>query len=211
MTTIPRRPPGANTHDPPAAKSSSSWKDGTSARLRRTRSKAPFVRAVDGSSKDGEEVRRRGARERAIEEGIASLGDTDLVTLLLGTGMAGRSVAVVASELLDRFGGLEGIANLGPAVLAGQSGLGLAKTMRVVASLELGRRALERSARPRQALPTPAAVAGWFASRLGPLAHEEMWVISPDGRNGMRDETRGRARPTWRRGHRRRHPPVGAR
>ena len=131
---------------------------------------------------------RRVGRARA--EGIASLDDTDLVAILLGTGTAGRSVAVVANDLLERMGGLQGLSRLGPTALADHAGLSLAKAVRLAASLELGRRSFERTARPREPLRHPSAVAGWFASRLGGLDHEEMWVVALDGRNGMRGTRR---------------------
>jgi DNA repair protein RadC len=33
---------------------------------------------------------------------------------------------------------------------------------------------------------TSAEIAAWCVARLGPLEHEQMWVVSLDGRNGMR-------------------------
>lgn len=129
-------------------------------------------------------------QRRALEEGVASLDDTDLVNLLLGTGVADQPVAAVASGLLERIGGIEGLSRLGPAALADQLGLGLARALRLAASLELGYRWFERSTRPRERLRKPAAVATWFNSRLGRLDHEEMWVLALDGRNGLRGTRR---------------------
>lgn len=129
-------------------------------------------------------------RGRALAEGVASLDDTDLIAILLGAGIAGQPVALIASRLLERCGGLEGLSILGPTALAEQPGLGLAKATRLAASLELGRRSFERSARPREPLRTPAAIAAWFHARLGRLEHEEMWVLALDGRNGLRGTRR---------------------
>jgi DNA repair protein RadC len=36
----------------------------------------------------------------------------------------------------------------------------------------------------------PDKVADWFIRRVGPLAHEELWVLSLDGRNGLRGARR---------------------
>jgi DNA repair protein RadC len=131
-----------------------------------------------------------GPRERALEEGVVSLGDADLLAIVLGTGLAGRPVTLVSAAVLDRFAGLEGIARLGPHALAEHPGLGLVKALRIAAALELGRRAYERAVRPRPPVRTSAAIAAWCAARLGPLEHEQMWVISLDGRNGMRSARR---------------------
>ncbi|HTN87381.1 MAG TPA: DNA repair protein RadC [Sorangium sp.] len=131
-----------------------------------------------------------GPRERALEEGIWSLGDADLLAIVLGTGLAGRPVTLVATALLARFSGLEGLSRLGPHALAEHPGLGLVKALRIAASLELGRRAFERAVRPRPPVRTSASIAAWCAAHLGPLEHEQMWVISLDGRNGMRGARR---------------------
>lgn len=131
-----------------------------------------------------------GPRERALAEGVGSLGDSDLLAVVLGTGLPGRPVAMLSAALLQHFAGLEGLARLGPHALAEHPGLGLAKALRVAAAIELGRRAQERAARPRHPVRTSAAIASWCAAHLGPLEHEQMWVVSLDGRNGMRGARR---------------------
>jgi DNA repair protein RadC len=127
-----------------------------------------------------------GPRERALDEGVAALGDADLLAVLLGTGLAGRSVALVAAGLLERAGGLENLARLGPAAIAEHPGVGLAKALRIAASLELGRRCARRAARCGAALTSSAAVAARMTPELAALAHEEMWVVCLDGKNQVR-------------------------
>src|SRR6185369_5967048 len=95
-----------------------------------------------------------GPRERALAEGIWSLGDADLLAIVLGTGFVGQPVTLVSAALLAHFSGLEGLARLGPHALAEHPGLGLAKALRIAASLELGRRAHERAVRPRPPVRT---------------------------------------------------------
>lgn len=126
-----------------------------------------------------------GPRERAQSDGTGTLGDADLLAILLGTGLAGRPVTVVAAALLDRFGGLGGLAKVGPAALAEHPGVGMAKALRVAAALELGARA----SRPPAGLVTvtsSAEVAAYMGPRLAQLAHEEMWLLCVDGRNRVR-------------------------
>jgi DNA repair protein RadC len=131
-----------------------------------------------------------GPRERALAEGIWSLGDADLLAVVLGTGLVGQPVTLVSAALLSRFSGLEGLARLGPHALAEHPGLGLVKALRISASIELGRRVVKRAMRPRPPVRSSAAIAAWCAAHLGPLDHEQMWVISLDGRNGMRGARR---------------------
>lgn len=131
-----------------------------------------------------------GPRERALAEGVSSLGDAEIVALLLGTGSAGRPVARAALKLLEAAGGVGALLGATPFALAEVPGVGLAKAVRVVAALELGRRALARSAEPREPLSDAAHVARWAAPRLAHLEHEQMWLLSLDGRNALRSARR---------------------
>ncbi|MDI3291406.1 DNA repair protein RadC [Polyangium sp. 15x6] len=132
----------------------------------------------------------RGPRERALEEGISMLSDADLLAIVLGTGHVGCNVFRLANDLLDRVGGLEGLGRLGPSAIAEIPGVGTAKALRLLAGLEIGRRSLMRSIRPRPAVCNSAAVAAWFTSRLAWREYEELWVISLDGRNCLRSARR---------------------
>jgi DNA repair protein RadC len=125
-----------------------------------------------------------GPRERALEEGIDQLGDAELLALVLGTGTRGRSSVEVAASLLDVVAGAP--TRTSPHVLAQHPGLGHAKALRLAASLELGRRMAQRASLPREPLRAPSDVAAHFRARLGGLPHEEMFVASLDGRNGVR-------------------------
>lgn len=131
-----------------------------------------------------------GPRERAIDEGAAQLGDAELLAILLGTGLAGRPVTLVATALLEAFGGLAGLSRAGPHALAAHPGVGLAKAVRVAAGIELGRRVAERAGRPREPLCSSREVAAFLDAKLAPLVHEEMWVLALDGRNGLRASRR---------------------
>ncbi len=122
----------------------------------------------------------------------SNLGDVDLLTLLLGTGSAGESVALSAAALLDRSGGLEGMARLGPHALA-RRGIGPAKAARIAAAVELGRRALLRSlAEERAVFDCFERVVHWAQPRLATLEHEEVWLLSLDGKYGLKSARRNR-------------------
>jgi DNA repair protein RadC len=118
------------------------------------------------------------------------LADSDLVALLLGTGGGGVRVDALAKMLLDGAAGVEGLSRLGPHALAAWPGVGAAKALRLAAAFELARRAHERRARPRAAVKSSAEVAAYAAARLGALDHEQMWIFSLDGRNGLRSVRR---------------------
>jgi DNA repair protein RadC len=126
-------------------------------------------------------------RERALSLDLARLGDVELVALVLGTGSAGQSVSELARELFDAAGGLEGLLRSAPHGLAARRGLGPAKATRLVAALELGRRAMLSSLAHRiPVLDSFDEVVDWARPRLAGLDHEEVWLLSVDGQNGLK-------------------------
>jgi DNA repair protein RadC len=128
-----------------------------------------------------------GPRERAAEAGVESLGDSELVAIVLGTGSAGVPVRALAASLLEDQGGVAGLARAGMGQLAEVTGIGPAKGARLAAAVELGRRALfaaSLDANPK--IPDRAAVEGWARPRLATIDHEELWVLALDGRHGLR-------------------------
>ncbi|HVU05055.1 MAG TPA: DNA repair protein RadC [Polyangiaceae bacterium] len=126
-------------------------------------------------------------RERALLHGPGDLADSDLLALVLGTGMAGASARAVAARLLDESGGLLALSRRTGAELGDRVGVGPAKAARVLAALELGRRAalVALAPSPRR-MSSFDDVAAWARPRLAPLDHEEVWLLALDGRNGLR-------------------------
>jgi DNA repair protein RadC len=127
-----------------------------------------------------------GPRERALHLGLDALNDTELVALVLGTGGAREPVGVLASRLLASCGGLAGLARAGLGELANRGGVGPAKAARLAAAIEIGKRMAEAQEETKARLPDPAAVHAWAAPRLARLEHEELWLLSLDGKNGLR-------------------------
>jgi DNA repair protein RadC len=128
-----------------------------------------------------------GPRERAAQVGVDSLGDAELVAIVLGTGCVGLPVAALAATLLDEHGGLSGLARAGIGELGDRLGVGPAKGARLAAAIELGRRAaFAASLEASPKLPDYEAVAAWARGRLAVLDHEELWILALDGRHGLR-------------------------
>ena len=120
-------------------------------------------------------------RERYLVSGPEGLGDTDLLVLLLGTGAAARSARTIATDLLDRFGGLPGLAEAPPRALAEVRGVGDARTVRLHAALALSRRA-NLPGPDRNPVKAPADAARWFVPALEGLVEEELHALYVDRR-----------------------------
>jgi DNA repair protein RadC len=94
-------------------------------------------------------------REKLRQHGARSLGDNELVALVLGSGSRGSGALVVANTLLEARGGLHGLLRASCEDLARINGIGSARAAQIVAALELGRRTLARAPGARLPLQTP--------------------------------------------------------
>lgn len=123
-----------------------------------------------------------GPRERLLTWGVDRLTDRELLALILGTGTRDRPVEQLAGEVLDRLGGLGGVAAASARELAGVDGIGPAQAARISAAISFGRRSLSPS-------PIDAAVgsAADVYDRLGPrlneLAQEVFIVLALNAKN----------------------------
>ncbi len=127
-----------------------------------------------------------GYQQRATLAGVESLGDAEIVAIILGTGGGGAPLGTLAAALVDELG-TAGLARAGIGGLSQRRGVGPAKALRLLAAVELGRRAvLAASLEATPRLPDRDAVVAWARPRLATLDHEELWVLVLDGRNGLR-------------------------
>lgn len=117
---------------------------------------------------------------------MEALGDADLVALLLGTGTRGESALTAATRLLEDAVGVRGMARLGVHELGARRGLGKVKATRILAALELGKRASHSQlSEERATMASVDDVVAWARPRLATLEHEEVWLLVLDGRNGL--------------------------
>lgn len=79
-------------------------------------------------------------REKLLARGAGALTDAEVVALLIGSGSREKSAVEVGRELLDRLGGLKGLARCGVAEMTCVKGVGEAKSITLVAAFELARR-----------------------------------------------------------------------
>lgn len=125
-------------------------------------------------------------REKLIARGAAALGDSELLALLLRTGMAGTHVLQLAQQLLDRFGGIAGLLQASAEDLRQVKGLGgTAKRAQLLAVLELARRALAQQLAARPAFDAPQAVKDYVQLHLAHHPHEVFAVLFLDSQHRL--------------------------
>ena len=119
-------------------------------------------------------------REKLLRAGPAALGDNELVALLLGAGLPDRDAVEVAGQLLAASGGAWGLARVGIDELCRVPGVGAARAARVLAAIELGRRALGGRGDSRPQLTKPADVAQLLMPRYSGHPVERFGVVLLD-------------------------------
>jgi DNA repair protein RadC len=124
-------------------------------------------------------------RERLAHAGEGALSTTELLAIILRTGVGGESVLEMARRLLSRYGGLPGLARASFAELQAEKGLGEAKTAQLKAALELGRRVLLAAPEDRFVVRSPADVAQLLMAEMSHLEQEHFRVLYLDTRNRL--------------------------
>lgn len=124
-------------------------------------------------------------REKLLSRGPGALSDGELLAILLRTGIAGKHVLQLAQELLDRFGGINGLLHTGADALRQIKGLGPAKRAEVVAVLELSRRALAQRLEQKTLFDSPQAVRDYLQLQIGNKPHEVFAVLFLDSQNRL--------------------------
>lgn len=124
-------------------------------------------------------------REKLLALGPAALADAELLALLLRTGLQGRSVLQLATDLLEAFDGIAGLLHAQAPELARIKGLGPAKRAELVAVLELARRVLAQQLQAQPVFDSPTRVKDYLRLQLGPRPHEVFAVLFLDAQNRL--------------------------
>jgi len=124
-------------------------------------------------------------RERLLRHGAAVLSNTELLALLLRTGVTGCSALDVARNLLARFGGLAGLFGASVGEVSAIRGLGPAKAAELAAVVEIVRRSLVEEAAAADALTSPQAVRDYLRLTLRARPYEVFVGIFLDSQNRL--------------------------
>ncbi len=78
-----------------------------------------------------------------VELGPEAVTDTELLAILISSGVKGRSAEQIAEEIMGRFRSFKGMANQPLKKLMKIRGLGEVKVIRIAAAFEMARRIVE--------------------------------------------------------------------
>ncbi len=116
-------------------------------------------------------------REKLLARGPQALADSELLALLLRTGIQGKNVLMMAQEVLHSFGGLSGLLHASAEDLKRIKGLGPAKCTELVAVLELSRRALAEQLQEKTLISSPRQLQDYIRLHIGAKPYEVFCVL----------------------------------
>ena len=125
-------------------------------------------------------------REKMRSQGKKSLTDSELLAILLRTGIKGASAIDLAKAILHQTNGrLTDLARLEVNDLqSNHKGLGLAKSVTILAALELGNRMLKENSENKEDIVHDSNdLFRYIAPTIIDLPHEEFWAIFLTQRN----------------------------
>jgi DNA repair protein RadC len=118
-------------------------------------------------------------REKLIAQGAAALSDSELVAILLRTGVKGANAVDVGRQLILRFGSLAGLSRATIKELSNIKGVGPAKAVQLAAAFGLASR-LAQEALSGSPLDTPARVFELLGAEMRQLGKESLRVVLLD-------------------------------
>ncbi len=118
-------------------------------------------------------------REKLAALGAGALSDSELIAILLRTGMVGANAIDVARDLLKKYQSLGGLARCTVAELAKIKGVGPAKAVQLAAAFGLATR-LARETLTKQKLDTPELVYALLGTEMRALSRESLRCVLLD-------------------------------
>ena len=118
-------------------------------------------------------------REKLAALGAGALSDSELIAILLRTGMVGANAIDVARQLLAEYKTLSGLARCTVKELEKIPGVGPAKAVQLAAAFGLATR-LARETHARQALDTPEIIHDLLGAEMRALSRESLRVVLLD-------------------------------
>ena len=117
-------------------------------------------------------------REKMLKRGINSLNDSELLAILVGSGIKDQSAVELARKILQKAeNNLNELGKLDIKALQKIKGVGEVRAITIIAALELGRRRKMSDILNKKRITTSNDVFELFHSILSDLPYEEFWIL----------------------------------
>jgi DNA repair protein RadC len=130
-------------------------------------------------------------REKMMMKGAEALSDAELLAILVGSGNQDESAVELMRRMLDSCGNdLNELARWDVHDFSSFKGMGPAKSLTLMAALEIGRRRAATPAKERRAVRCSKDIYDIFRTKLMDLPYEEFWVLLLNQSNKVIDKVR---------------------
>jgi DNA repair protein RadC len=124
-------------------------------------------------------------REKLIERGAQVLSEAELLAVLLGSGVRGRSAVELSRHLLMEFGSLRALCSSERTRFMSHRGLGPTRYCVIQAALELGRRHFREAMCIGSVLTAPEPTRAFLTTQLRDRAYEVFCCLYLDNRHRL--------------------------
>lgn len=128
-------------------------------------------------------------RERFLQDGPQSLSNQELLALLLRTGSRDESVLQLSGRLINSFKGLRLLKEASVEELTVIKGIGEAKAIQILASVELGRRINNLNDQDRYVIRSPEDGANYCMEEMRFLSQEHFVCLYLNTKNQVLQKT----------------------
>jgi DNA repair protein RadC len=127
-------------------------------------------------------------REKLFKQGEHILSNTELLAILLRSGVKGQSAIDLSRNILTKFGSFRNMSHTDIRDWKEFKGLGQAKIAQIKAALEIGRRFNEEKIKEKKIkIISSKEAAGFLMNRMRDLKKEVFKVLLLDGQNKLID------------------------
>lgn len=124
-------------------------------------------------------------RERLLREGIDSLSLAELIAIILGSGMQGKSVLKLSHELLEQFGSLDHLLDASLVELMQIKGIGKAKAIQLKAVFAIVLKCRKPAISERHLISSANEAFALAKAEIAFLSQEVLFVILRDVRGNL--------------------------
>ena len=125
-------------------------------------------------------------REKALNLGFAALSDSELLALIISSGIPGTNSISLANDILIRTDGLGGLMKMSLQQIMELKGIGLAKASQILASLELIRRLSYVNMINSDVLSDPRMLVTWLQKNYGSRNQEYFVAVFLNSRGQVK-------------------------
>lgn len=125
-------------------------------------------------------------QQRFERFGAGALSDTELIAIMLHTGIRGHTVLGLASQLISQAGSIAGLASWQPEDFRRLKGIGQAKARQLAALIEIGRRMIKQPAGEAPVFNRPELIATYMAPYIRGLEVEKFWALCLNRKNRLK-------------------------